>query len=50
MVDYLKQMNRSINEGAAAEYRLVDDEQLNAQLFLLYSTSGDPTDFEEEID
>jgi predicted RND superfamily exporter protein len=50
VVDYLKQMNRSINEGAAAEYRLIDDEQLNAQLFLLYSTSGDPTDFEEEID
>lgn len=50
VVDYLKQMNRSINEGTADEYRLVDDEQLNAQLFLLYSVSGDPTDFEEEID
>jgi len=50
VVDYLKQMNRSINEGKANEYRLVDDELLNAQLFLLYSTSGDPDDFEEEID
>ncbi|NOX52568.1 MAG: outer membrane lipoprotein-sorting protein [Gammaproteobacteria bacterium] len=50
VVDYLKQMNRSLNEGNAAYYRLVDDSQLNAQLFLLYSTSGDPTDFEEEID
>ena len=50
VVDYLKQMNRSINEGDKDEYRLVDDERLNAQLFLLYSTSGDPTDFEEEID
>jgi len=50
VVDYLKQMNRSINEGRLEEYRLVDDELLNAQLFLLYSTSGDPTDFEEEID
>ena len=43
-------MNRSLNEGKRDEYRLVDDELLNAQLFLLYSTSGDPTDFEEEID
>jgi predicted RND superfamily exporter protein len=50
VVDYLKQMNRSLNEGDKAEYRLVDDELLNAQLFFLYSTSGDPTDFEEEID
>ena len=50
VVDYLKQMNRSINEGKPEAYRLVDQEELNAQLFLLYSTSGDPTDFEEEID
>ncbi|MFT6751047.1 MAG: hydrophobe/amphiphile efflux-3 (HAE3) family protein [Candidatus Azotimanducaceae bacterium] len=50
VVDYLKQINKSINEGREEEYRLVDDELLNAQLFLLYSTSGDPTDFEEEID
>ena len=50
VVDYLKQMNRSINEGKPEAYRLVDQEDLNAQLFLLYSTSGDPTDFEEEID
>lgn len=50
VVDYLKQMNRSLNENNRDEYRLVDDELLNAQLFLLYSTSGDPTDFEEEID
>ncbi|MBV1877990.1 MAG: outer membrane lipoprotein-sorting protein [Pseudomonadales bacterium] len=50
IVDYLKQMNRAINEGQASEYRLVDDKVLNAQLILLYSTSADPTDFEEEID
>jgi len=50
IVDYLKQMNRSLNEGDRDEYRLVEDELLNAQLFLLYSTSGDPTDFEEVID
>jgi len=50
IVDYLKQMNRSLNEGQPEEYRLVDDELLIAQLFLLYTASADPTDFEEEID
>ena len=50
IVDYLKQMNRSINEGDKAQYALVDDATTNAQLFLVYSASGDPTDFEEEID
>lgn len=50
VVDYLKQLNRSLNENRSEAYALVDDELLNAQLFLLYSISGDPTDFEEEID
>ncbi len=50
IVDYLKQMNRSLNEGKPEEYRLVDDELLIAQLFLLYTASADPTDFEEEVD
>jgi len=50
IVDYLKQMNRALNEGKPDEYRLVDNELLIAQLFLLYTASADPTDFEEEID
>ncbi|MFC3151244.1 outer membrane lipoprotein-sorting protein [Litoribrevibacter euphylliae] len=50
IVDYLKQMNRSLNEGRASEYRLPDSKELAAQYFLIYSASGEPTDFEEEVD
>lgn len=50
IVDYLKQMNRSLNGGGASEYTLPLDKDLTAQYFLIYSASGDPTDFEEEVD
>lgn len=50
IVDYLKQMNRSLNDGAAREYRLPRDKETVAQYFLLYSATSDPTDFEEEVD
>ena len=50
VVDYLKQMNRSLNDGRAEAYALPNDKDLIAQYFLLYSASGDPTDFQEEVD
>jgi len=50
IVDYLKQMNRALNEDEKSAYQLPDDANLVAQYFLLYSASGDPDDFEEEID
>ncbi len=50
IVDYLKQMNRALNEGQEFFYSLPDDRDLIAQYFLLYSASGEPTDFEEEVD
>lgn len=50
IVDYLKQMNRSLNGGAKESYILPGDRDLIAQYFLIYSASSDPTDFEEEID
>ena len=50
IVDYLKQMNRSINEDKREAYQLPLDEELVAQYFLLYSASGDPSDFEQEVD
>ncbi len=50
VVDYLKQMNRSLNEGRTGAYVLPDDQDLVAQYFLLYSASGDPDDFQEEVD
>lgn len=50
VVDYLKQMHRSLNEGHADAYVLPQNKELIAQYFLLYSASGDPTDFQEEVD
>ncbi|NOQ88010.1 MAG: MMPL family transporter, partial [Gammaproteobacteria bacterium] len=50
IVDYLKQMNRALNEDRKEAYQLPDDADLVAQYFLLYSASGDPDDFEEEVD
>ena len=50
VVDYLKQMNRSLNEGRPEAYALPQDKDLVAQYFLLYSASGDPGDFQEEVD
>ncbi len=50
IVDYLKQMNRSLNGGKQSDYQLPKSKELTAQYFLIYSASSDPTDFEEEID
>ena len=50
IVDYLKQMNRSLNEGNPNSYKLPESAELAAQYFLLYTSSGDPDDFEEEVD
>ncbi len=50
IVDYLKQMNRALNEDKKVAYQLPDNADLIAQYFLLYSASGDPDDFEEEVD
>jgi len=50
VVDYIKQMYKSLNESKEEFYIIPDDKELIAQLFLLYSASGEPTDFEEEID
>lgn len=50
IVDYLKQMNRALNEDRRDAYQLPTNSDLVAQYFLLYSASGDPTDFEKEVD
>ncbi len=50
IVDYLKQMNRALNEGKPEQYIIPADNDLIAQYFLLYSTSSSPDDFEEEVD
>lgn len=50
IADYLKQMNRALNEGHREAYRLPDSADLAAQYFLLYSASADPGDFKEQVD
>ncbi|MCZ6657591.1 MAG: outer membrane lipoprotein-sorting protein [Gammaproteobacteria bacterium] len=50
VVDYIKQMHRAVNENRPEAYSIPDDAFLISQLFLLYSASADPTDFEEEVD
>lgn len=50
VADYIKQMHRAVNENRPEAYRIPDDPLLVSQLFLLHSASGDPTDFEEEVD
>jgi len=50
VVDYLKQMNRALNEGRPEAYALPQNKDLVAQYFLLYSASGDPEDFQEKVD
>ncbi len=50
VVDFIKQMHKAVNENQQAYYSIPDDELLIAQLFLLYASSSDPTDFEDKID
>ena len=50
IVDYLKQMNRSLNGGDLTAYDLPESREAIAQYFLIYSATSDPTDFEEEVD
>ncbi|WP_051264035.1 outer membrane lipoprotein-sorting protein [Teredinibacter turnerae] len=49
VVDYIKQMNKAVKEGRSEEFRIPEDQNLVSQLFFLYSISGDPTDFEQEV-
>ncbi len=50
IVDLLKQMNRAMNAGAASAYKLPATAELVSQYLLLYSMSGQPTDFDAYID
>ena len=50
VVDYIKQMYKALNTDDPSFYRIPENKELIAQLFLLYTASNEPTDFEEEID
>jgi hypothetical protein len=43
-------MNKALHEDRSEFYLLPNNSDLIAQYFLLYSASGDPTDFQEEVD
>ncbi len=50
IVDILKQLNKSLNQNRDDAYIIPDDKDMVAQLFLLYTASGDPSDLEQYID
>lgn len=50
IVDYVKQMNRALNEDRAEAYAIPDDSMLTAQLFLAYQASAEPTALERMLD
>lgn len=50
IVDFIKKMNKSLNENDEAFNEIPDDPFLIAQYFLIYSTGGDPTDFDNYVD
>lgn len=50
IVDFIKQMNKSMHADDQSMYRLPDSQDLVAQYLFLYSTSGDPGDFDSFVD
>jgi uncharacterized protein len=50
IVDFVKQMNRSMNASAESAYRLPKTAEAVSQYMLLYGLSGEPTDFDSYID
>ncbi|WP_298534916.1 MMPL family transporter [uncultured Algibacter sp.] len=50
IVDFLKKMNQSLHENNPEYYKIPKNKDLIAQYFLLYSASGDPTDFDNYVD
>jgi len=50
MAEYLKRMNKVMNEDRESFNRVPDSRNLVAQYLLLYSISGDPDDFDDVVD
>lgn len=50
IVDIIKQLNKSLNENKSEAYRIPDNKEMVAQLFLLYASGGNPADLEQFID
>ncbi|MBI5179502.1 MAG: outer membrane lipoprotein-sorting protein [Nitrospinae bacterium] len=50
LADYIKKINMAMNADAPDFNRIPDDRNLVAQYLLLYSTSGEPGDFDSVVD
>ena len=50
LADYVKRMNKVMNEDREEFNRIPDTREAVAQYLLLYSLSGDPDDFDEVVD
>jgi predicted RND superfamily exporter protein len=50
IVEYIKRMNKVMNEGREEFNTIPDSKEAVAQYLLLYSLSGDPDDFDEVVD
>jgi predicted RND superfamily exporter protein len=50
IIDFMKQMNKSLNENKREAYTLPQSSDQTAQYFLLYSASADPSDFANYVD
>ena len=50
IIDFMKQMNKSLNENKKEAYSLPQSSDQTAQYFLLYSASSDPSDFANYVD
>ena len=50
IAESVRLMHRAVNEDRPEAYVIPDDAFLISQLYLLYSASASPTDFEEQID
>ena len=49
-IDYLKQMNKSLNENRGDFYKLPDSSEAASQFFLLYNASASSDDFDNILD
>ncbi len=50
IADYMKRMNRVMNENRKEYSRIPETREMIAQYLLLYAMSGDPDDFDEVVD
>ncbi len=50
LADLIKRMNQAMHEDKADFYKIPDSQNLVAQYLFLYSSSGDPQDFDSYVD